>query len=161
MRDNALSTPDSSTMAMTIGVPISRAFRSAAAMTKCAASLVTLCFGNTFFILVYSCLVAESERGPNRCSRSRISGMAEEIDELVECRHPAHRGGGRTLPPDDLQYSTNGLRRHQQRRNGEDHDTARSSVRSIPSAARASVRAMIAKSRELRAATAARTFPAI
>ena len=47
MRLNAFNTPDSSHTAMTIGTPISPAFASAAAISRCARSLVTLAFSNT------------------------------------------------------------------------------------------------------------------
>src|SRR3954470_1221749 len=72
MRLNALSTPPSSTTAMTIGVPISLALASAAAITSCAASVLMLAFGNV-------CAIALSLTRSDRTRRSLAADHAEHL----------------------------------------------------------------------------------
>src|ERR1700761_9486610 len=60
IRLNDLSTPDSSQTAITMGTPSSAALASAAAITRCARSLVTLAFSNTSLTASPLCQVGEA-----------------------------------------------------------------------------------------------------
>src|SRR3954451_15289429 len=87
IRLNALSTPPSSTTAMTIGVPISFALASAAAMTWCAASVVMLAFGNVCAIALSSAGL-DKPREPIRTGRS----AADHAEQLVAPALHVHLG---------------------------------------------------------------------
>src|SRR5689334_20359497 len=95
MRLKALSTPLSSTTAMTNGWPISPALASAAAMTRWARSLVMLGLSKV------SATVGASLSGPEAVLQFADLGQADEVEELAEAGQLVHdrqrRPGGADL----------------------------------------------------------------
>src|SRR3954465_15484571 len=82
MRLNALSTPPSSTTAMTIGVPISAALASAPAIASRAASVLMLLFGNVCATGLSSAGRTSAEPIPPRRPR-RARSAADDPEHLV------------------------------------------------------------------------------
>src|SRR5829696_2692541 len=84
MRLNAFSTPPSSTTAITMGVPISAALASAAAISSCAASVLMLLFGNVCAIALSSAGRTDSASLSRACARERPRrSAADDPQHLV------------------------------------------------------------------------------
>src|SRR6188472_3373320 len=88
MRLNALSTPLSSTTAITNGMPISAAFASAAATIRCARSVLMLGFWNVSPIVL-------ALSGEEALLELADLGEAEEVEHRGERREPVEDRQGR------------------------------------------------------------------
>src|ERR1700761_8650128 len=125
IRLKALSTPDSSHTAMSMGTPISVALASAAAMIRCARSVLTLAFWNTS-LTALPFVVVVVVVGEALLQLADLAD-ADEVQERVEAQHRRQQIDRRPAGLDLGQGRSHRRGRRQQRAERED-DQAKAQI---------------------------------